>query len=68
LQNITHDISLLLQAPTLIFPHPDNGCNVVLDMGRFKLTNKETDTEEVKGIMAKEGVSSDAWEEVSKDE
>jgi hypothetical protein len=37
-------------------------------MGRFKLTNKETDTEEVKGIMAKEGVSSDAWEEVSKDE
>ena len=24
-------------------------------MGRFKLTNKETDTEVVKGIMAKEG-------------
>ncbi|GMI24459.1 hypothetical protein TrRE_jg13507, partial [Triparma retinervis] len=62
-KNITHNVSLLLNAPTLIFPHPDNGCKVILDMGRFKLTNKETDTEVVKGIMAKEGVSSDAWEE-----
>jgi len=65
-KNITHDISLFLDAPTLILHDQGSGSKVVLDMGKLNLTNKDADirdgAKEVGDIMNREEVASDQWE------